>query len=98
MLVNDEYINKDFYDIGGKVELEFKRMSISYEFIKRIADGENTHRSNGVLKYKISNEFYLTGAFGKNFGNNENLISLLGINWGFSTGQEKAKIKQEKGN
>ena len=96
MLTNDEYVKRDFYDFGGKLEFEFKKLSIAYEYIERITDDENTHRSNGILKYKISDQLYLTGAFGKNFGDNDDLISLLGINWGFSTGQEKTKIKKKE--
>ncbi len=92
-IVNDEYIRQDFYDVGGKLEFEYKKLSLSYEYLYRIADSEDTYRSNGVLKYKINDKISLTGSFGKNFGDNDNLISLLGINWGFLTGEEKTVLK-----
>ncbi|WP_109097707.1 hypothetical protein [Aquimarina sp. AU58] len=92
--INDEYIKQDFYDIGGKLEFEYKKISLSYEYLYRIADNKDTYRSNGVLKYKINDKIFLTGSFGKNFGDNDNLISLLGINWGFLTGEEKTILKE----
>ena len=94
-LKNNEYISQNFYDFGGKLELEFKKLSVAYEYIYRINDISNTFRSNGIVKYKISDQLYLTGAFGKNFGDNNNLISLLGLNWGLSSGTEKPKIEKE---
>jgi len=92
-LDNGKYQKKNFYDFGGKVELEFKKISIAYEYIYRINDISNTFRSSGLLKYKISDQLFLTGAFGKNFGTANNLISLLGLNWGLSSGSEKATVK-----
>ncbi len=92
---NGSYIEQDLYDFGGKLEFEFKKIAVSYEYIHRITDFENTHRSNGVVKYKISDKLYLTGAFGKNFGEENNLISFLGVNWGFASGKEEVTIKAE---
>ena len=86
---NDQYNIQNFYDCGGKIELEFKKISLAYEYIYRVNDNTSTFRSNGLLKYKISDQLVLTGAFGKNFGDTHNLISLLGINWGLSSGSEK---------
>lgn len=91
-LEQGEYVQKEFYDAGFKIELECKRLTFSYEYLKRLNDQENTTRSNGLIRYKISDKVYLTGAFGKNFGDTANLISFLGINWGFSTGEEKTVV------
>lgn len=91
---NGEYQKQNFYDFGGKAEFEFKKISLAYEYIYRDSSNSNTFRSNGLLKYKISDNLLLTGAFGKNFGSNNNLISMLGINWGLSTGTEKATAKE----
>jgi hypothetical protein len=91
---NGEYQKQNFYDFGGKAEFEFKKISLAYEYIYRDSNSSNTFRSNGLLKYKISDNLFLTGAFGKNFGLNNNLISMLGINWGLSTGTEKATTKE----
>ncbi len=80
----------EYFDFGGKMELEFDKLTIAYEFIHRINDIGDTYRSSGLLKYKINDNLYLTGAFGRNFGDADNLITLLGINWGIgSTGNEK---------
>jgi len=93
-LENGKYKKVDNYDFGGKIEFEFKKISIGYEYIYRVNNISNTFRSNGLLKYKISDQLFLTGAFGKNFGDSNNLISLLGINWGLSTGNEKTTVKE----
>jgi len=93
VLVNNKYTTQNYYDFGGKLEFEFRNLSIGYEYIYRSNDLTGTFRSNGQIKYKVSDQVILTGAFGKNFGTNNNLISLLGINWGISTGNEQATIK-----
>lgn len=90
---NDQYNIQNFFDAGGKLEFEFKKISIAYEYIYRVNDKTSTFRSNGLLKYKLSDQLVLTGAFGKNFGDTHNLISLLGIHWGLSSGSEKAVVK-----
>ncbi len=92
-MANNEYVK--LLDLGGKLEFEIKNLSIGYEYIYRINDKEKTFRSNGIIKYKISNELYLTTALGKNFGSSNNLISLIGLNWGLSTGKEKAPVKDK---
>jgi len=86
------YTKKSFNDLGYKLEFEFKQLVLSYEYIKRFGDTSNTKRSSGLIKYKINNQLYLTGAYGDNFGDTGDLISFLGINWGLSTGKEKVKI------
>jgi hypothetical protein len=91
----DKYVVRNFTDFGGKLEFEFNKVSFSYEYIRRIAPNVNTFRSSGMLKYKITNQVYLTAAFGKNFGSQNNLISLVGLNWGAVTGNEKGKIVKE---
>lgn len=88
-----EYQVENFIDFGGKLEFEFDKFSLGYEYIYRTNDKNNTNRSTGLLKYKLAENMFLTGAFGKNFGDSNNLVSLLGINWGLSTGNEKAKVK-----
>jgi hypothetical protein len=93
-ITNNEYVIQNFYDFGGKLEFEFKKVSVAYEYIYRVNDNTNTFRSNGLVKYKISDQLFLTGAFGKNFGDNNNLISLLGLNWGLSSGAERTIEKK----
>ena len=88
-----EFVTQDFYDFGGKIELELNKFSLGYEYIYRSNNSVETYRSSGQLKYRIADNILLTGAFGKNFGDNNNLISMIGINWGISTGNEKARIE-----
>ncbi len=88
--LNDNMGSKSInsWDAGGKVELEFQRISFAYEYIFRNTETENTFRSSGEVQYKLSSSLYVSGAFGKNFGEKRNLIALLGIKWGLNTGNE----------
>jgi hypothetical protein len=73
-------------DFGGRIEFELDKFSISFESIHRINrtnDKLNTNRNVGILQYKIRDDLFLSGTFGKNFGNVNNLFALLGLNWGF---------------
>ncbi|PWN58882.1 hypothetical protein [Chryseobacterium viscerum] len=73
------------YDFGGKIELVYNKFSIGYEFIYRSSDLDNTYRSNGIINYKVSDNVYINAAFGKNYGDKNNLISFLGLNWGLDS-------------
>ncbi|MBL7739083.1 MAG: hypothetical protein JNK14_07680 [Chitinophagaceae bacterium] len=73
-------------DFGGRFELEFDKLSISFETIHRVNRSNedlNTSRNVGILQYKINDRLYLSGTFGKNFGTVRNVIALFGLNWGF---------------
>ncbi|MCX6274587.1 MAG: hypothetical protein NTV09_05225 [Bacteroidetes bacterium] len=94
-IINGKYSIQNFFDFGGKLEFEFKNISVAYEYIYRADDNTNTFRSNGMVKYKISDRLIFSGAFGKNFGEKNNLISLLGLNWGLTSGNEQTKIVKE---
>lgn len=73
------------YDFGGKIELVYNRFSIGYEFIYRSSDLDDTYRSNGIINYKVSDSVYINAAFGKNYGDKNNLITFLGLNWGLDS-------------
>ncbi len=93
-LLNDAntITRQDLFDSGGKLELEFDRLIISGEYLYRYNFTEvndHTFRASGLVKYKITESLYLTGAFGRNFGDANNLISQIGINWGFGSGNEE---------
>lgn len=75
----------DNYDFGGKIELVYNRFSIGYEFIYRSSDVDDTYRSNGIINYKVSDSVYINAAFGKNYGDKNNLITFLGLNWGLDS-------------
>lgn len=79
---NNQIITKNFIDFGGKIEIDFGKLLFAYEYVNRINENEN-YRSVGTIKYKLSKDIILNGGFGKNFESNQNLVSFLGINWGF---------------
>jgi len=73
-------------DFGGRFEFEFDKFSVSFESIHRVNRTKkelNSNRNVGILQYKIRDDLYLSGTFGKNFGTVNNLVALLGLNWGF---------------
>lgn len=72
------------FDIGVKGELEFNKLSVGYEYINRTGDMEG-YRSAGTIKYELLNDVYLTGSFGNNFSETDDLISLFGIKWGINS-------------
>ncbi len=82
----NEFTDRNLFDVGGKVEIDFSRLLFGYEYIKRTNEKDN-YRSVGTIKYKLNGDLILTGGFGKNFENNDNLVSFLGINWGFDLGK-----------
>ncbi len=88
------YLRREYSDYGVKIEMEFKKLTFGYEYVARNGTGEyHTFRSTGTIAYQLSDHLFLTGAFGKNFGKTDNLISMFGINWGISTGNEQVIAK-----
>lgn len=89
--VDLDYTNQfEYLDLGGKVQIDVDDFSVGYEYISRNGDGRN-YRSVGTIQYKINNNVYLTGGFGKNFTStsDKNLISILGIKWGMNLEESK---------
>lgn len=80
--VDDGFIANQgvFWDYGAKVELEFNKLKFAYEYLKRDGFGKQ-YRSVGNINYQVFKKVSLTGAFGKDFPENNNLITLLGVNW-----------------
>lgn len=75
----------NFFDIGSKAQFDWNKISVGYEYIKRNGGGKN-YRSVGFVQYKVSDNLYVTGGFGKNFESalNDETVSLLGIRWGIN--------------
>ncbi|RQO36766.1 hypothetical protein DBR39_16970 [Chryseobacterium sp. KBW03] len=92
----DAYDKNSFYDLGGKVNFEFNRLSVAYEYIRRFGDFED-YRSVGSIMYKINDNVSLIGGFGKNFENQNDLVTTLGLRWGlnFNNDLEKGTGKSE---
>lgn len=74
-------------DVGGKIALEFNKLSIGYESLFRYIDGHGSPRKRnvGIVNYKIADNIYLNAAFGENFDFPSKLIALFGINWGIGS-------------
>jgi hypothetical protein len=84
---SDQY---EYFDYGCKIQIEFDALSFGYEYIKRNGNGKD-YRSVGIIQYKISSNYYVTGGFGKNFTSDsyKDLVSLLGIRWGMNKKDSK---------
>jgi hypothetical protein len=82
-----KFIETEYFDVGGKLEVEISKISFAYEYIQRTKESNN-YRSVGTIKYKFSETIILNGGFGKNFEKTDNLVSFLGISWGFEYDNE----------
>tara|TARA_R110002072_G_scaffold7503_2_gene40935 strand:- start:730526 stop:731665 length:1140 start_codon:yes stop_codon:yes gene_type:complete len=91
-LMDNGFLSTSFYrDLGGKIEFEFGKFAMSYEYISR--NGSiNSDRSVGNLKYIVSKNISLIGGFGKDFDLQDNLVTLFGINWGLNIVDSNLKI------
>ena len=74
-------------DVGGKIALEFNKLSIGYEALFRYVDGKGSpqNRNVGIINYRIADNIYLNGAYGENFDLPGKLVALFGITWGIGT-------------
>ena len=81
------------FDLGIKGELEFERIILSYEYINRSGDLKG-YRSSGTIKYKMSDTLFVTGTFGNNFEENDDLITLFGIQWGLNNPIQSVGINE----
>jgi hypothetical protein len=81
-------------DFGGKAELEIKNLNLALEYIYRQEEDAtgNNYRAVGSLSYRLSNSVAITAAFGRNFGEKYNLITLFGMSFGFNSGNETAPV------
>lgn len=73
-------------DFGGRLEFELNQVAISFESVYRAVVNDkssSTARNVVIVQYKLSDNLFVTGTFGKNFGDQHNLVSFLGLNWGF---------------
>lgn len=76
----------EYFDVGGSTGYESKnnRFSINAEYIYRNNKilKKSNYRLSAVANYKIADQLYVVGSFGKNFGDLNNIIALFGINVG----------------
>ncbi len=84
----------EFLDFGASLGYEDnKNFTVNGEFVYRnnLLTEKGTHRLAIVGNYRIIDQMYVVGSFGKNFGEVENLIALFGVNLGLSTKPLKLK-------
>jgi len=85
--INPEgYFTISFWDYGGKVEFDINKFKLSYEYLAREGFGEQ-YRSVGNITYQLSKKMSIVGGFGKDFPEEDNLVTILGINWGLDLGE-----------
>lgn len=92
---NHNIVSSDVFDSGGKIEFELDRLSFSYEYLYRSnisINSSDSFRSSGLVKYRASEQLLVTGAFGRNFGTTNNLITQIGITWGFNSKNQGVKL------
>ena len=83
---NQRFIDRTFWDYGAKIELEVNQLKFSYEYLQRNGDVDQ-HRSVGNIIYQLNKNISITGGFGKDFQEEDNLVTILGINWGLNLGE-----------
>ena len=85
-------VKTGLFDIGTRLNYDINNFCVSLEYIQRLNFTGNEFsdfRFAVIGSYKISDNFFLTSSFGKNFSDMNNIIALAGINFGYS----KSKIK-----
>jgi hypothetical protein len=87
------YNKVTMFDLGGKAEFELDKLSLGVEYILRSGDVDQTFRAAGMVKYTVSESIALTATFGRNFGEEDNLITLFGLSFGIDSGNEEALVK-----
>jgi hypothetical protein len=93
---NQQFTRTRNFDVGGKAEFIYNRFSISGEWIYRNNTTENTFRASGLLAYKVSDKVYVNASFGKNYGDKDNLITFLGLNWGLDSKRQSVFVEDKK--
>lgn len=90
----NEFDKQNAFDLGFKIEYSIKELSLSFEYLKRDYSNNsnlNSERRVGTLQYKISDNLYLTGSYGTNFGFDKSLFTVFGINYGLGKSDLKSK-------
>ena len=89
----EDFFTNFYRDFGGKLEFEFGKLGVGYEYISRKGTIDS-ERSVGNIRFTINKDISITGGFGKDFSVNEddNLVTLFGIHWGINTGNSKVNL------
>lgn len=78
-------------DLGLSVGFEKSDFSLHGELVFRNDNvlNKSYHRIAAVANYKLNDQIYLVSSFGKNFTEVNNIIALIGVNFGLSKEQLK---------
>ena len=49
-----------------------------------------------VADYKVSDKVYVNASFGKDYGDKDNLITFLGLNWGLDSARKSVFVEDKK--
>jgi hypothetical protein len=73
------------FDTGAKLIFEFKKFNFGAEGVLRynVSNQSSSYRVSSNLGIAISEKVNLSASFGKNFGDNNNVISVMGLDWSF---------------
>lgn len=83
--LHNQFTKQDATDLGIRAGYEKGRFQVSAEHINRNYRSDkslNGYRTTGIIQFKVNDGLYLMGSFGKNFSQEHNLFTMLGINWG----------------
>lgn len=86
-------VDADLVDLGIRFNYDIERFNVSLEYLQRLNFTNQKYDDNRIAligSYRLSENFYLTSTFGKNFSNVNNIIALAGISFGFAKNEVKA--------
>jgi hypothetical protein len=83
-------------DIGAKLGIELSNFNLAAEGVYRKVEGQSDwqKRVTGIVNYKINDNLFFSGTYGTDFGPQNKLIALFGLNWGF--GEDKIGVEESK--
>lgn len=88
----DYTVKADLMDVGTRLNYDINKFCVSLEYLHRFNFTDKIHSDYRIAvigSYRITENFFITSTFGKNFTDVNNIIAMAGVNFGFS----KTKIK-----
>jgi hypothetical protein len=86
---------QNLFDVGGRLQLDAEEFILSVEAVRRLLDNQaefpraddmSSTRVVGTMDYRISDDYYLTASFGRDYQSTatgmSGLVSFLGLNVG----------------
>jgi hypothetical protein len=86
-------VSADLVDLGTRLNYDISKFCLSMEYLQRLnftSKKYDDFRIAIIGSYKLSDNFFITSTFGKNFTDVNNIIALAGINFGFSRNKVNA--------